>query len=206
MIDRESRQDMPDRSANRRHQVLDAASVCFRQKGFHGASMAEIARVAGMSVGHIYHYFENKEAIITAIVENDVNRIQGLIANHQNATDTVESMVNDIDFEAECLNHDNTALQVEILAEAGRSPKVAAIARQADKVLCEEFRKLVQRCGSDERVEARTELISALFEGITFRSLRRQDLDFTTILPLMKGVIRLLLTDKVQAEPQVKKA
>ena len=29
----------------------------------------ELAKRAGMSVGHIYHYFANKEAIIEAIVE-----------------------------------------------------------------------------------------------------------------------------------------
>lgn len=46
----------------RRQQIVDAASACARRSGFHGASMAEIAQTAGLSVGQIYRYFENKEA------------------------------------------------------------------------------------------------------------------------------------------------
>ena len=56
------------RAEVRRQQVLDAAAQCFRASGFHGASMAEIARTAGMSPGHIYNLFANKDDIISAIV------------------------------------------------------------------------------------------------------------------------------------------
>jgi len=48
----------------RRAQIRAAAGECFRQHGFHGTSIAQISKRAGMSTGHIYHYFENKEAII----------------------------------------------------------------------------------------------------------------------------------------------
>ena len=55
--------------------MLDAAAICFRNHGFHGASMAQISKTAGMSPGHIYHYFDNKEAIIAAIVERDMEEM-----------------------------------------------------------------------------------------------------------------------------------
>ena len=42
-----------DRALARRQQVLDAAAECFRRRGFHGASMAEIAKTAGMSAAVI---------------------------------------------------------------------------------------------------------------------------------------------------------
>ena len=66
----ESRPDQ--RSRQRRDQVLTAAAARFQDRGFHGASMSEIAVASGMSVGHIYHYFQNKEAIIEAIVERNL--------------------------------------------------------------------------------------------------------------------------------------
>ena len=42
-----------ERAVLRRNQVLDAAAICFRNHGFHGASMAQISKTAGMSPGHI---------------------------------------------------------------------------------------------------------------------------------------------------------
>ena len=41
------------RAEARKTQVLNAATECFRRQGFHGASMAQISKAAGMSVGHI---------------------------------------------------------------------------------------------------------------------------------------------------------
>jgi AcrR family transcriptional regulator len=37
--------------------------LLFRQgeKGFHGSSLAELARRAGVNGGHIHHHFESKE-------------------------------------------------------------------------------------------------------------------------------------------------
>ena len=67
----------PDRAEDaaladvRRRQILDAAADVFARRGFHAASMAEIARSFGMSAGHIYNWFDSKEAIIEALVERD---------------------------------------------------------------------------------------------------------------------------------------
>ncbi|WP_425303991.1 helix-turn-helix domain-containing protein [Asticcacaulis benevestitus] len=50
---------------------MEAAIACVLRHGFHGASMSETAKQAQMSVGIIYRHFENKEAIIEAIVALD---------------------------------------------------------------------------------------------------------------------------------------
>src|SRR5215467_1979065 len=56
--------------ARRRH-VREAALACFKRKGFHQASMADICAEAGMSPGNVYRYYDSKEAIIAAIAEED---------------------------------------------------------------------------------------------------------------------------------------
>ncbi len=56
--------------ATRRRQILDAALRVFAQKGFHAARMEDIAQVAGLSKGAIYLYFENKEALIAAVLDD----------------------------------------------------------------------------------------------------------------------------------------
>src|SRR5258708_13944182 len=52
---------------DRRSQILDAALVCFAKRGFHQASMHDISAEAGIRVGLIYRYFENKKAGISTI-------------------------------------------------------------------------------------------------------------------------------------------
>jgi len=54
---------------DRREQILDAAMRVFAQKGFVRATNKDIAREAGITPGLIYHYFENKEAVLRAIIE-----------------------------------------------------------------------------------------------------------------------------------------
>src|SRR5204863_7602585 len=52
---------------DRRAQILEAAMVCFGKRGFHQTSMHDISAEAGSSVGLIYRYSENKEAVISAM-------------------------------------------------------------------------------------------------------------------------------------------
>lgn len=55
---------------DRREQILDAAMHVFAEKGFARATNKDIARRAAITPGLIYHYFESKEALLMAIVEN----------------------------------------------------------------------------------------------------------------------------------------
>jgi AcrR family transcriptional regulator len=45
----------------RRQSILDAASLVFSRRGFQAATMAEVAKEAGISPGAIYRYFESKD-------------------------------------------------------------------------------------------------------------------------------------------------
>jgi AcrR family transcriptional regulator len=53
----------------KRRQIMDGASAVFLDQGFDAASMGEIARTAGVSKGTLYVYFDSKEALFEAIVE-----------------------------------------------------------------------------------------------------------------------------------------
>jgi TetR/AcrR family transcriptional regulator, cholesterol catabolism regulator len=54
---------------DRREQIIDAAMNVFSQKGFARATNKDIAREAGITAGLIYHYFENKEALLKVVIE-----------------------------------------------------------------------------------------------------------------------------------------
>jgi AcrR family transcriptional regulator len=55
--------------AARRNQILDAAAKVFAEKGFHPATIKDIATEAGIAHGSIYTYFENKTALLVGIFE-----------------------------------------------------------------------------------------------------------------------------------------
>jgi len=57
---------------DRRSQILEAALKVFAAKGFKGATNKDIADVADVSTGLIYFYFENKEDLLFALLENRV--------------------------------------------------------------------------------------------------------------------------------------
>lgn len=49
-------------------QILDAATECFAAKGYYGASIKEICQTANISNGALYKYFENKEELFLAVL------------------------------------------------------------------------------------------------------------------------------------------
>src|SRR5271157_4472806 len=52
----------------RRNQILDAATKVFAAKGFHRATIKDVARAAAIADGTIYNYFENKTALLLGIL------------------------------------------------------------------------------------------------------------------------------------------
>jgi len=53
----------------RKQQILDAALAIFAEKGFAGATTAEIARTAGVAEGTIYKYFQSKRELMVAVIK-----------------------------------------------------------------------------------------------------------------------------------------
>ena len=191
------------RSEARRQQVLGGATDCFCRYGFHSASMAEIAKAAGMSVGHIYHYFQNKNAIIAAIVEaNQVEVLSTLDMIEQRDGPLLDALVEAVGTGVDkCLDRRETALMVEVLAEAARNPEVAAVLQASDTVLRTRMREILRKAArpgghlSDEELEGQVEAIFALFQGVSVRAIRHPDMDRVQLVRTMQATIRWLLDD-----------
>jgi AcrR family transcriptional regulator len=183
----------------RQQQIVDAASQCARRSGFHGASMAEIAQAAGMSVGQIYRYFENKEAIIAAIVAQDAAEMRDRFSKLQNSGEPlVDAIVNGCS-QAVDDHYDlkRSALVLEVLAEAARNPRVAAILQEADteeRSFRRDVLKQVLPPGYSEReLAARGEVLSMLFEGMAIRGVNNPASDRAAIGEVLREVLRHLL-------------
>ena len=193
-----SDQDRP-RCQARRQQILEAAATCFARAGFHGASIAQVSQAAGMSPGHIYHFFENKEAIIAALVERKLEHSLAMMRQFEHAEDVFQALLDRVDIGLnDKTNLDHAALEIEILAEAARNPRIAAIVRTADVAMRDQVQRLFQsarraRGLSGEIDPAVTEVITALFDGLAARVINHPDLDRAALLPVLRSVLRALL-------------
>src|SRR5947207_7461305 len=117
-------------NADRRSQILDAALVCFAKRGFHQTRMHDISGEAGISVGLFYRYFENKEAVISAMAARHKEEIQEMLERARQAPTLFESL--EILFTAHCCENQPrviSAFVVDLYAEASRNSHVAALVR-----------------------------------------------------------------------------
>jgi len=81
-----------DEDSSKRRQILDGARKLFMDLGFDGASMGEIARVAGVSKGTLYVYFADKNRLFEAIVEEEVLDQQKVAFNFDPERDAVTTL------------------------------------------------------------------------------------------------------------------
>jgi AcrR family transcriptional regulator len=81
-----------------RDTLLEAAEVVFAQRGFHGASLEEIAETAGFTRGAIYKHFTDKEDLFLAVNERFNERT--LLAFSQLLDEQGSQGYDDVDIDA----------------------------------------------------------------------------------------------------------
>jgi len=81
----------------RRTEILNQAERIFAAKGFHNATMAEIANASGFATGTLYQFFEGKESLYNVMVSEKIDRMYSEIriaANREEKlTDKIEKLV-----------------------------------------------------------------------------------------------------------------
>lgn len=178
----------------RRLEIVAAAQKCFAEKGLHGASVADIARQSGISVGQLYRIFASKEEIIEVIVSEIVNaRVGAMVAGNHDLTRMASILAGVIPATGSTKN-DNYLL-MEINAEASRNPRLREIMNQADRRLKEEGGRLTRHYHpemTDEQISVACEFIAILTEGVAYRC------DQTTAMTIDKSAMESLYRDVFQ--------
>src|SRR5438105_7806808 len=197
---------------DRRVQILDAALVCFAQRGFHQTSMHDIRAEAGISVGLIYRYFANKEAVISAMADRHKSEIQELLERAKQAPSLFESL--EILFTAHCCENSPKVLSafvVDLYAEASRNPEIADLVRDVLHTAMEGVTHLISRSPEAKAGEAHglkphelAELIFAVARGmLMFDVLQPQEMTAAERRSRQLEVTRRLwrLLFKTESEP-----
>src|SRR5437870_745649 len=197
-----------DTVLDRPTQILDAAVACFAKRGFHQASMHDISAEAGISVGLIYRYFQNKEAVISAMADRHKREIQGILERARQASGLLESL--EVLFTAHCGETEPqvvSAFVVDLFAEAGRNPHVAELVRDVCETSMNGVTDLIA-----QSPEAKTtnltpremaELVFAVNDGMLMRNVLKIGLNHQERreqqLKVARNLWRLLF--KKQSEP-----
>jgi len=183
----------------RRQHIMQAAFRCFERDGFRGASISDICAEAGMSPGHLYHYFDSKDAIIRAITETRLHLMASAFEHLAQEPDLIDGMLRLMD---QSKHHDQTrktSLRVEMTAEASRNPAIAQIMREADRTSCDMLGQLLR--GGQERGQidssidpriAASVLISAM-DGVRQHLALDPDFGVNQSLDMMKVLIARFL-------------
>lgn len=58
-----------------RDDILDAAAQVFREKGFHGTSMADIAEAVKLQKASLYHHVSSKQEILLALLDRALDML-----------------------------------------------------------------------------------------------------------------------------------
>lgn len=75
------------------HAIIDAALTVIAKHGFHGATVASIAKEAGVADGTIYIYFKNKEEILVSVFRERLGQlIETSQTRLQAAHDAIEAL------------------------------------------------------------------------------------------------------------------
>jgi AcrR family transcriptional regulator len=189
------------RAEAQRERILTAARKCFVEHGFNAASMAEIAATADISVGLIYRYFESKNDIIVAIIEQQLTLLRADLALLDNSVDLAARL-------AEGCGTCNTsqarrlspALFLEMSAEATRDTKIAAALNSFDAAVRGDIAAWLSRSrdhgghGLPARLApARALMLQCLIDGLKVRAAREPRLDKTLLKKALDEILPVVL-------------
>jgi AcrR family transcriptional regulator len=104
------------RSEATRQKILNAAIDLFSEVGYATAGLGEIIERAGMTKGALYHHFDSKEALATAIIEQGTNLTRDAFHRVcQSSSPALENMIHGVFVITDLVVTDKTARTAEQL-------------------------------------------------------------------------------------------
>lgn len=147
-------------------QVLDAAARLFRNRGFDGTSVRDIARAVGMLPGSLYCHFETKESLLVAVYVKGVRQISDAVRSAvDRQTDPWDRLEAACVAHLEAILHDDDYAQVVVRVRPSDVPaadgNLIELRNQYESLFDGLIRELPLARGTDRRV-LRLMLIGAL--------------------------------------------
>ena len=189
----------PDTQKARREHILDAAERCIARTGFHRATMQDICREAGVSLGAVYVYFDSKEDLIAGITERDRSKLAEQLSGVGSSPDLLAALERlGEHYMIEEPRH-KQQLVIEIGCESMREGQVGEIFRACDAFVLDQFEALFRRAQMEGKIapalEPRTlaTVVAVLGDGLFWRRGIDPRFDAKAIIPIITALIGGLL-------------
>jgi TetR/AcrR family transcriptional repressor of uid operon len=196
----------PAKHAVKRNEILAAAEHCFVRNGLHGASISDICKEAGISPGHLYHYFASKEAIVGAMTDAGLDYATGRLTEMMASDNAIPALLSEIDRGKPGQQKNNQILILDVLAEASRNPAVGEILRSHSLALRKLLSDFLRQAQARAQVDAMLDpdmaaaIIMAVLDGAKTLSLRDPDLDLAVAREALKALLASYLAPKSATE------
>jgi AcrR family transcriptional regulator len=176
------RRSQAERSASTRARVIAAARDVLFAQGYSGATMHEIRKAAGMSLGAVQHQFPSKARLMAAVAQDFAERQKAIYADAIRRGRTPrEAMENLIDASLASVALPEAAATLEIHLARRSDPEldqeIAPAARRFDKVIARWGRHVLRAAGvnDDERLLSVQLLSNAVSRGLITEHIRNGD-------------------------------
>lgn len=182
------------RSRERVDAILDAAEAVFLERGFATATTNQIAARAGTSIGSLYRFFPNKEALLVALAERFAQRMLAIGAEVTNAGDerTLEDKVSDGIDRFNAFLVENPGFR--ILIEHGDNPALSEGRARYEQAMA----GLIGRghdLGQDPEGEAVGHVLNVVLSNLQLLSVSRDEAFRQRVLRHAKRMVTLFMED-----------
>ena len=116
----------------KRELILAGALRVFSEKGFHGATVEEVAEVAGVGKGTVYLYFASKTDLFVSVVEEKLKELKGVLLKRlENIEGACAKLVESIKLHWEFFNQSREFIKVVLSDLSGLERELDERTREA---------------------------------------------------------------------------
>jgi len=155
---------VPEYKERAKDRIVEAAREVFSKKGYHEATMDDVAEQLGVSKGALYQYFNSKEdlyrTILKASFHNMTELLRSTATGGGSLAETCQAFFDNLTKDTSSIGH-----SFEVISEASRNAALAKVVREN----YHETTEVIEQCLTELRKEGslRKELdIHLLTEGL----------------------------------------
>lgn len=180
--------------------ILDAAAQLFQAHGYIATTTNRVAERAGVSIGSLYQYFPNKDALLLALAERHIgqalDRLARVFVELEQEKPDLDGTLNRLIDAAVSLHEADPAMHRLLFDQTPRSPDTAAALRRLEALLASAVAAQLRRLGAGGRhPETRALLlVQGLEAQVHGAVLTPSDIERHQVVAEIKGMWRAALS------------